>query len=80
MATDKLAQQGYEEALWAAVYLQSTKGRQVFGKLFCGLPPQASADQVIRSELGMTPAQLDQKLVEWGRSGKVPIFEAPSRR
>lgn len=77
MATDKLAQQGYDEALWAAVYLQSTRGRQIFGRLLAAYRREASEEEIFRRELGLTPAQLDAALVAWGRSGKLPIYESP---
>lgn len=72
MATPTLARQGYEEALWSVIYLQTSRGPQIFAKLLEGYRQGKTEEQIFRQHLGTGPAGFDENLVTWARSGKVP--------
>ncbi len=79
MATPKLGPAGLRRSdLGRHLPAEKAVAAQIFGKLFQAYRREASADQVFRSELGLTPAEFDDKLVAWGRGGQVPIWENPA--
>ena len=75
MATPGLAQRGYEEALWIAIYLQKAHGQKIFGKLLAEYRQgQGDEDQVFQKQLGMSRKTFDQRLLAWGRSRETPLW------
>jgi hypothetical protein len=75
MATPTLAGQGYEEALWMAIYLHETQGKQIFAKLLESCRQGHSPDEALRRHLGATPEQLDARMIAWARANPAKIWE-----
>lgn len=75
MASPQLAEQGYTEALWTAIYLQKNHGNPIFAKLLASYQQGAGTNQAFRTHLGTDAEGLNERLVAWGKSGKVPLWE-----
>lgn len=77
MNSPELAQLGYEEALWASVYLHDQRGQKVFGELMAAWRQGAGEEEALRRVTGLNLAQLDQEVVSWGTAERVRLWETP---